>query len=243
MSTDEVEVRIVPKIIEEHVWGELYYYLRYGLEIKNKTDKLLYIDLANSFRIDNKGISESYYKQESTTVSNGSSSGAGLNLGAVSSALGIGGTLGTLASGTTVGGSSQGAVSTTYSNNRVLTIAPHSKQFLTEHKEVHVKKDNYIVLSDIEHYTFIMSGVPKNAVESFTENESPLTTKNLITYSTSADFSNYSSLKINLYVRRIIGTGKGLYAFRKGSAKSLLKSICKIFPGYNINSNILIGGN
>ena len=27
MSTDEVEVRIVPKIIEEHVWGEQYYYL------------------------------------------------------------------------------------------------------------------------------------------------------------------------------------------------------------------------
>lgn len=95
MSTDEVEVRIVPQIFYHKTGWD--YHLKYAIELANKTDKLLYIDLVNSFRIGIGGKSESYYSQETTTVSNTSSSGGGLNLGAVTGALGIGGAIGTLA--------------------------------------------------------------------------------------------------------------------------------------------------
>ncbi|MDD6736787.1 MAG: hypothetical protein PUE03_01150 [Prevotella sp.] len=242
MATDEVEVRIVTLTVEvtepgypESVEG------RYALEITNKTNKLLYIDLANSFRIEPNGKSKSYYNSESTTVTNSSSSGAGLNLGAVTGALGVGGAIGTLASGTTVGGSSQGGVSTTYTNNRILTIAPNSKQYLTEFKKVKIKRE-YKILSDLEEYKgfdYKKRGfIKKNEIISYTEKDSPFTTKHLINYSTEPDFKTYSTLQANLYIRKIIGNTCYYYG---RNTKSILEDIREILPDFSFDSNIIIG--
>lgn len=244
MSTDEVEVRIVPQIFYHKTGWD--YHLKYAIELANKTDKLLYIDLVNSFRIGIGGKSESYYSQETTTVSNTSSSGGGLNLGAVTSALGIGGAIGTLAGGATVGGGSQGGVSTTYTNNRILTIAPHSKQFLSEYKEVNVKGHRWECLSDIEHYEFSFGKrgiVKKNNVVSFSEKDSPYTAGHLITYSTDMNFSKYSTLKVNLYVRNIVGCqwyNYGLSDWGGNREKVLYKRIKGVIPDFTLESNILL---
>ena len=244
MSTDEVEVRIVPQIFYHNTrWG---YKLKYAIELANKTDKLLYIDLVNSFRIGIGGKSESYYSQETTIVSNTSSSGGGLNLGAVTGALGIGGAIGTLAGGATVGGGSQGGVSTTYTNNRILTIAPHSKQFLSEYKEVNVKGQRWECLSDIEHYEFSFGKrgiVKKNNVVSFSEKDSPYTAGHLITYSTDMNFCKYSTLKVNLYVRNIVGCqwyNYGMSDWGGNKEKVLYKRIKDVLPDFTLESNILL---
>lgn len=244
MSTDEVEVRIVPQIFYHKTGWD--YHLKYAIELANKTNKLLYIDLVNSFRIGIGGKSESYYSQETTTVSNTSSSGGGLNLGAVTSALGIGGAIGTLAGGATVGGGSQGGVSTTYTNNRILTIAPHSKQFLSEYKEVNVKGQRWECLSDIEHYEFSFGKrgiVKKNNVVSFSEKDSPYTAGHLITYSTDMNFSKYSTLKVNLYVRNIVGCqwyNYGMSDWGGNREKVLYKRIKGVIPDFTLESNILL---
>lgn len=247
MATDEVELRIVPVTVIRHYSDYKYVYNsgRYELEITNKTNKLLYIDLANSFRIESDGTSKSYYNSESTTVSNSSSSGAGINLGAITGAIGVGGTLGTLANGITVGGSSQGGVTTTYSSDRILTIAPHGKHNLIEYKEVRIKRGEYKVLSDLEKYTFDFGKkgfIKKNEIISYTEKDSPFTTKHLINYSTEADFKTYSTLQANLYIRKIIGNYCCYYGSNKKES-SLLKDIQKQLPDFSFDSNIIIGGN
>ena len=244
MSTDEVEVRIVPQILYQKVGWD--YHLKYAIELTNKTDKLLYIDLVNSFRIGIGGKSESYYSHESKTVSNSSSSGIGLNLGAVTGALGIGGAIGTLAGGTIVGGGSQGGVSTTYTNNRILTIAPHSKQFLSEYKEVNVKGGKWECLSDIEHYEFTFGKrgiVKKNNVVALSEKDSPYKAGHIITYSSDINFSKYSTLKVNLYVRNIIGCqwyNYGMSDWGGNKEKVLYKRIKGVIPDFTLESNVLL---
>ena len=95
------------------------------LRVKNKSGKTLYLDLGNTF-IMRKGVAMAYYVPSSTSTSNTSSSGMGVNLGAVAGAVGVGGALGTLASGMGVGGSSTSAtVNTTYSQ-RVISVPPMS---------------------------------------------------------------------------------------------------------------------
>ena len=103
--------------------------LRTYIRITNKSDKIIYIDKSNCFRIDN-GKAQSYYDSKQVTVSSGNSSGFGIGVGAVANALGIGGTIGTLVNGVTVGGGSSSGVSTTYSQQRLLTIPPHSCAYL-----------------------------------------------------------------------------------------------------------------
>ncbi|MGN1228896.1 MAG: hypothetical protein ACI4T5_04480, partial [Prevotella sp.] len=246
LSTNEARLRIVPTIIYSNIDND--YHLRYSLEITNKTDRFLYVDLANSFRINQDGKSESYYKCETTTVSSSNSSGIGMNLGGITNALGIGGTLGTLANAATVGSGSQGGVSTTYANNRFLTIAPNSKQFLQEFKEVNVKGSSYKLLSDIEYYLFNFGErgyIKKNEVISYTEQNSPLTTSHMITYSTEQDFSTYSALKANLYVRKVFGGKYKNSGFSPMSGRlkpeTLLKNIQQFIPDYSLDSSIIIG--
>lgn len=93
--------------------------------IKNKTLQTLYIDLANTFYV-RMGQSTCYYVPTSTTTSNSSSGGIGVNLGAVTGALGIGGVAGTLANGINVGGGSSNMISNTTYSQRVIAIAPLS---------------------------------------------------------------------------------------------------------------------
>ena len=115
MSNDEIEMRFVPTIIHDETG---YSFLRHYIEIENKTNRIIYIDLANSFRINTDNTYKNYYDTEQTSVSHGNSSGGAVGLGGIASVLGVGGMVGTLANSVTVGGSSQNTVMTTYSMER-----------------------------------------------------------------------------------------------------------------------------
>lgn len=238
ISTDEIELRIVPNKIYESGFYT-YRYIRYTLELTNKTNKMLYIDLGNCFRINGDGLTECYLKQESTTISNSSSSGMGLNLGAVAGAVGIGGAVGTIANGVSVGGASQGGVLTTYQQSRILVIAPYGKKNLVDYKEVHVKGSKYQIISDIEHYKFALGKkgfIKENEIQSYNESNSPFFTSHLITYSTSPDFKSYSMLNAKLFVRYIVGSSISSFNFSK-----MTKSIQKIIPSYTDDSSLIFG--
>ena len=93
--------------------------------LTNNTDKMLYIDMANTFFIRN-NIPEPYYEPTATSKTSGKASGVALNLGAVAGALGIGGALGTLADGINVGSSNTNSTTTTTFSKRVYAIPPKS---------------------------------------------------------------------------------------------------------------------
>lgn len=94
----------------------VYYYIlengQLNVEVRNRTSEILTIDQTKSFFINTDGTSTSYFDPTVTTTTNSTYSsettGASLNLGAVTNALGIGGVVGTIANGINVSGSDTG---------------------------------------------------------------------------------------------------------------------------------------
>ena len=95
------------------------------VNIINQSEKTVYIDLANSFIVRGNN-SESLYVPSSTTSSTSSSTGVGVNMGAVSNALGVGGVAGTLAQGVNIGKGSSTVSTTTVYSQRIIAIPPKS---------------------------------------------------------------------------------------------------------------------
>ena len=114
--------------------------------VRNKTDRTVYLDLANSF-VSRDGVAEPYYIPTATNTTHGTSSGVGVSLGVISPVL----------SGISVGGGASSSTSTTVFSQRVVAIPPHSVTALekmgvfvsmredTEDKQWYVKRmDNFV---------------------------------------------------------------------------------------------------
>ena len=231
MSNEDVEIEFVRDINEDGYFESLCYFIN----IKNKTDRVLYIDKGNCFRVYNDGYSYCYFDaSKQTTVNNGGGSGAFINVGSVAGALGIGGAIGQIAGGVNVGGSSSSSVSTTYSSQRFIAIPPHGNKFLTEYVYVGEGKrrtcveepENFDMFASTHNCNnFIEIGlkrgvVNKNDAKVFDENELPWKREYYITYSTDANFSSYSTLHTELYIQEIIGDSKLYFEFVKYHKKN-----------------------
>ncbi len=188
---------------------------QYGVALKNKTNKILYIDLGNSFNISSNGLYEVYYNSKQVTIGKGSSTGIALGLGSVADVLGIGGAVGTLAQGTTLASKTDKSVSTSYNNQRILAIPPLGKCFLSEHKEVGTKK-NSECLSHGEQLLikFKRGYINKGSSINFTEVNSPWKQNYIITYSDKGDFSTYKTVEFGIYIQQIFGT-KMYFLYKK----------------------------
>ena len=242
VSTDELEMRFVPVTIYNQKYGGVYE-LRYYIELENKTNNIIYVDLANTFKIFTDGDSKTYFSTDQVSVSQGTSTGVGIGLGGIAGALGIGGTLGTLAGSVSVGGSSQSGVTTTYNQQRILAIPPHSTKNLSEFKQVHVKKKEYKTISDAELWHFYLFGqrgfIKKGQINSYTEDTTPYTNRYIITYSTTQDFSTYSTLNTKVYARYIVGEDINVtYCYNR---ERLTKGVAKFIPDFGTNPCILVG--
>ncbi len=241
LATDELEMKFVPvRVFNQNICDS--YHLRYYIELTNKTNNIIYVDLANTFRIYTDGDSKTYFNADQIAVSHGSGTGVGVGLGGIAGALGIGGTLGTLAGAVTVGGSTQHSVTTTYNQQRILAIPPHSTKNLSEYKQVHVKKKTYKTISDAERWSFYLHHqrgvVKKGGYVSYTEKTTPYTNRYIITYSTSQDFSNYSMLHAKVYARYILGEYQSNYF---SNPKSMIKDLQKFIPDLWTNPGVLVG--
>lgn len=228
-STDELELNIVPT----RVWESGYfsgYKFKYTIELKNKSDKTIYIDLANSFKIYCDETSDSFYNSETKTISKGSGTAVGMGIGLLG-----------------VGANNQSAVSTTYASDRILAIPPHSTKDLNEYKRVHIKKDEYVTISDLEEYALTlrpgMQRPNKNGYVSYTEENSPYTREYIITYSTSQDFSEYSSLNVKLYARYIYGGWIGSFLPLSASFKNALRKVQKYISNFWTDPGVIVGRN
>lgn len=191
--------------------------------IKNKTDKPIYIDLGKSYFISNGG-SETYYIPTSTTSSNSSSTGASVNLGAITGALGIGGIAGTLAGGVNVGGGNTTGTTNTVYSQRIVSIPPMG-EISMPHKKIPNKttkdtdglnihnhylhggegegnvKDLWLRIKTNSKNEFISGGLT-NAVS---YEDSPLIISNFISYSFEENCNITKSIKQEMYLGEIIG--------------------------------------
>ena len=131
LSSEDLDISIVLNGNGNGSW----YNAPYLIKIRNKTDGFIYIDLANCFKIYPDGSYRCYYDTKQTTISSGTGSGVSLGLGAVANAFDVGGIAGTLANGLAVGTGSSKSASTTYAQNRILTVPPMATANLTEEKK------------------------------------------------------------------------------------------------------------
>lgn len=191
----------------------------YHILIKNKSNKIIYIDKGNSFRVNNSGEFHTYYNaSEQTSVTSGGGAGLSLGLGSVASALGIGGVAGTLANGIGVGGGSSHSSTTTYTQQRIIAIPPQGVVPLSVNKSVQVKStfmrdigNAYKTIDECEAFYWdgenLNLNILKGEIKTFNESDSPMSFDYVITYSSDERFSQYSSMKFGIFVHEIIGEG------------------------------------
>lgn len=221
MSNDDIEITFFRDVYESPYGRKR---LVYCINIKNKTNKIIYIDKGNCFRISEDGLSYCYFENnEQTTVNMGGGSGASLGLGSVAGALGIGGVAGHIAGGINIGGGTSHSVSKTYSKQRIIAIPPHGSRNLTDEKWIKTKEarswlspEEYEHIETTERFDFnrlnsstlgLKQGmVNKGEIIIFEEDELPWKREYYITYSTDEDFRTYSFINARLYIHELIGT-------------------------------------
>lgn len=192
--------------------------------IRNKTNQMLYLDLANTFFVTS-GRSTCYYVPSSTTDSRSSASGASVNLGAVTNALGVGGFVGSLANGINVGGGATNTTVSTVYSQRIVAVAPQSTiklpaQYLIGEKDMKIAPGYdyvrcYVPMS-------LPGGVLYANIASDSESgkmmfgdkyecdfdKSPLKMSFYVAYSTNEQCTQESVLESHYYLSEIFGNRK-----------------------------------
>lgn len=173
--------------------------------IINKSDSMLYIDMAESYYVLN-GTAQQLYTNSVTTNFASGSRGVTVNLGSVTNALGVGGVVGTLAQGVNVGGSNTSGSSTQVFEERYISIPPLSQKA--------VKSGNFYLGERTafteELYMFSPSGsrpgiVRKRGISSnFEKGESPMH-EYIFAYTFDPNASKFHSTRDMFYVKSIKG--------------------------------------
>ena len=194
---------------------------KYVVSIKNKTNKTIYIDLGNSYFLRGEW-SEAYYVPTVSSTTSGVSSGVGVNLGAVTGAMGVGGSVGKLASGINVGtGNSEYNTTVTYSQ-RVISIPPKSSKNLDPMVIIPLSKERVDITQffgdcidmkrrarygSVDYPHLAISGDPVKIGEArdFEDGEVPIKLGTFVTYSFTEDIQAPRKLQSIFSIRRIIG--------------------------------------
>lgn len=196
MSNDDMEISI------EHNPYELLYY---NIVIKNKSNRVLYVDKGNSFRV-TKDENYCYYNSGTqVTTSSGGGLGLSMGLGGLANAIGMGGVAGAIANSVSVGGGTSHSTGVAYGQQRFIVLPPKGQATLAKDYKVEKK-----LLEKDECFAFLFDNVkPKvneGAVLNFDESNSPHTVDYIICYSGNQNFTEYSTMNIRLYAKQIVGT-------------------------------------
>lgn len=225
MSSSSLEIVIVQKescLLNGTYMNPWPFNGHYYLELHNKTNSTIYLDLGNTFRVDEKGNYKVYFNTTQTTINHGSGGSVGLNIGAVSNVLGINGPIGTLANGINVSSGKLNSSSKTYSQQRVIAIPPHGTNILEQCDWEHVKglalwkEENCVYKSYCEGFNYDYDQIPINQGQliHYSFNDSPKKYRYTITYSFQENFKDWEALSLNVYVKDLLG-GQRIYSFRR----------------------------
>ncbi len=172
-----------------------------SVSVKNKTDKTIYIDLANTF-FKRGQQSFPYYTPSSTTTSSTKSLGGGVN---------VGGLLGQTVGGISVGGGKSTTTATTVFAQRVLAIPPHSEKTLEEQYLFPEGCEDYYNGIEREpwlsgsYHACINIKCKRGEQLSWSPINSPVSCGTLITYAFDETFETKTSMNVDLYMSEAIG--------------------------------------
>lgn len=222
------------------------------ISIRNKSDKILFIDLGTTY-IGSMGNVTCYYVPSSTSNSHGTSGGASVNLGSVAGAIGIGGAVGTLANGISVGGgSSNSTVSTTYSQ-RIISIPPKAiidlaPQYLFGNEKKKICEGAYLDLP-YSNYSYIF--IPKIYFNKkaermlvgdhykYTEDNSPIQFNFIMSYSYDECCASTKTLSAYFYMRDMLGCYWSKWTFNRGQLPSYFGGLSSwvYVDSWNVNES------
>ena len=203
----------------------------FDIIIKNKSERIIYIDKGNCYRVINEKEPYCYYNAaEQTTVGRSSDAGASVGLGSIAGVLGVGGVAGQLANGISVGGGASSTSSTTYIGQRVIAIPPRSERKLCENKVIKVSRnwsktidpnedfrtyhhgnrtdgswDYCKVHPEAAQFGLYKGDVKVNQVLTYREDNTPYRREYTLTYSLDEKFETYSTINFKLFVHQVIG--------------------------------------
>ncbi len=169
--------------------------------VKNKTDKTIYIDLANTF-FKRGGQSVPYYIPSSTTTSSTHSTGVGIN---------IGGVLGPVGGGISAGGGRSTTTATTTFSQRIVAIPPHSEKKLDaqylfpEGCEAYYDGVQREIWVADQYHACIDVKCKRGEHLSWDASNSPITCGMLLTYAFDEAFEEKASLNVDMYMSDAIG--------------------------------------
>ena len=207
---------------EPYEWGQTdlsgrpFYKIKdkFFLQLYNRTDQIVYVDLNSTFRVKADGAAYIYYNNSQTTINKRSGSGASVNLGTIAGAAGIRGAIGTLANGVNVGGGNTTTISTTYTKERFIAIPPHGRIPIEKYKREPLKislgGDKFEVISESEDLSYEYKKGETPAINNggkylYQESDSPLRVNYSITYSVDPSFSTAYTVNMLIYMRELIG--------------------------------------
>lgn len=227
--------------------------------LKNKSTKIVYVDLGNSFFIRNEEPL-CYYVPTSSTVTQGQSVGGGVNVGAIAGAIGVNGAVGTALNGVNVGGEKSSSQSTTVYNQRVIAIPPLSKISLakvpmfTEGSEAYtdlfyVKKYNWRGLASEtgDLYAFVNKdyGVglwEEGEMKDYSEETSPVKFTLFLTTSFNESINEPKQGNACFYVNKIIASKRNFKGMISGKQMSS-SFMDEVYPGWQEKSYFTIERN
>lgn len=175
--------------------------------LSNNSDRLIYVDLANTFAGTGKKM-EPYYIPSATSTSATSTSGTAFNLGGITNGLGIGGVIGSLANATTVGSGSGSTTSSVIYSQRVVSIPPHSTIDLQYKK---IASNEFLGTSKKKGFrqaiTYVKPGKDLYIGEEifYEDNNSPFKLNFYATISFDDNFSESFTSSVTLYCKKVVG--------------------------------------
>ena len=211
LSNEDVEISIC-RTISGTFDGE------YAIQVKNKSNKNIYIDLGNCFAINPDGDFRAFYNGTvQKSVNEGNVKGGAINLGGVANVLGVGGAIGAIAGGVMLGSGSQNSLTTTYINERLVSIPPLGVSYVSVYNEVVVKRAGLFSSAEFEMlnngedfrislYKLLKRGiVSKGEIHTFSEDNSPYKRDYIITYSKERNFVTYTKVQFSIFLHQILG--------------------------------------
>ena len=235
ISTREIEMRLVPECVADYDFNNRYR-LKYYIRLRNKTDKIIYIDKAKCFRKDNNDALTPFFDSKQISVSIGNHGGIGtfINNG-----------MGNISAG----GGTSNLQTSTYSQQRFIYIPPYSEVNLSEYVYDEIRKlktvftKNHKIIFDIETWDFTLYGwngtLHKDEVVECDEVDSPYKTEYHIIYSTDKDFETFSVLNAKLYTKYLVG--RDYNSWTEVFSFDRIRNIIPNFWGTTGGIDILIG--
>ncbi len=182
------------------------------LSVYNKTDNVLYLDKEVSFAYLN-GIPTCLFTNASYTNSATQNQGTSMNMGGLARALGVKGAAGSIMSGIDVsGGTSQGS-STTYYEQKIVTIAPKSAYIAYQwlNCAIILTQKGVIKGKYIFPYTPEKTKFQEGMVFNFSDETSPLHLMGVIRYSEDPEMQNSIQVTVSKYMSDIVvGSSQGI---------------------------------